>query len=59
MTPVYCERFAYLHSICDLSCENVLDGSHSNAERNGKRTGENFQTDEMEQMNGRLKLSNG
>lgn len=26
--------------ICDLSRENVLNGSHSNAEWNGKQTGD-------------------
>ena len=26
--------------ICDLSCENVPNGSRSNAEWNGKRTGD-------------------
>ena len=30
----------WLHKKCDLSRENVPNGSRSNAERNGKRTGD-------------------
>ena len=42
MNIQYCAKVmqTYFAEICDLSRENVPNGSRSNAERNGKRTGD-------------------